>query len=561
MPLLDDQLGYYRPALLVMFGAVGLLLVIGCLNVTSLLLTRALSREREVAVRTALGASPRQLVAQFLTESVVLSAAGALCGLIAATIAVPLVVRLTPVRIPRLADASVNPRVLAFTCAIAFATTIVFGVVPGFVLLRRSVAVNLRERASSRRVRGVYHVIMAGEVALACALLVSSALLVRTVQEMTRVSLGVDADEVVVSSVQLSAQTARDFEAVGRIHAQILDRIREHAGVVAVGAANFLPLEAGWRLPVQVYGQAPPGRPEDAPQAQLHSISDGYFETMRASLVAGRLFTARDTVDAPGVVVVNETFAREFPAIAIGSRIVNPSTGIGPLGRNLLAAAAHSEGAPPGRLTFEVVGIVRDVRDVPLGQHIEPAIYFTARQFPFGAMFVAVRARGGAEARTAITSAVHAVAPDVPLGDTSTWGDRFRMKTAEPRLLMTVLVFFAALAALLASVGVYGLFSWLVALRRREVAIRLTLGARPAAVGAMVIRQSATIVAFGLAAGIVLVRVAAPFLAQVLLAVRTDDARSTIAATALLLVAAVVACAIPAARAAATDPADALRWK
>jgi predicted permease len=567
VPLLDEQLGYYRPALMVLFGAVGLLLVIGCLNVTSLLLTRALSRRHEMAVRTALGASPRQLVAQLLAESLVLSVAGAAVGTIAAAVAVPLVVRLTPVPIPRLAETSLNLRVLGFSVGIVGATTILFGLVPALVLLRQRLAGGFRSggRSTSPGVRRTYQLLMTGEVALAGVLLLSSALLVRTVQQMTRVSLGIDADAVVLSSVQLDAHRAADFAGVGRIHSNIVEGVRAQPGVIAAGAANFLPLEPGWRLPFQIDGQPAPARPEDAPQAQIHSVSEGFFDAVGARLTAGRAFTERDTAEHPGVVVVNETFARRYlRGAAVGSRIVNPALGIGPLGLNLLAAAAHDRSAHDrsahaAPLLFEVVGVVADIRNVPLGQEVEPAIYFTARQFPFCAMHLAVRARTEAEARAAITTAVRDVAREVPLGDMSTWGAQFRIRTAEPRLLMTVLLFFAALAGLLAAVGIYGLFSWLVALRRQELAIRLTLGARPIGIGALVVRQGAVLLALGLTAGIVVVRLGERMLAQVLFEVQAGDALSTAAASGLLTAAALVACAIPALRAAGTDPVETLR--
>ncbi len=295
VPLLNDQLGYYRPALYVLFGAVALLFLIGCLNVASLLLTRALSREREIAVRTALGASPRQIVMQLLAESLMLSAAGALAGMLVAFVALPLIVAVTPVTVPRLAEAGVNGRVLGLALILLAGMTLIFGLVPSLVLVRKHVSRDLKagERGSSRGTRGLYQGLVVAEVALACALLVSSALLVRSVGQMTRVPLGVKGENVTLTAVQLSAGNGSlaAWQTVGTQHANVLDRLREQPGVLSAGSTNFLPMEHGWRNPFMLADQ-PPGRPEDRPQAQFHSVSEGYFETMGAALVAGRFFTA-----------------------------------------------------------------------------------------------------------------------------------------------------------------------------------------------------------------------------------------------------------------------------
>jgi ABC-type lipoprotein release transport system permease subunit len=231
------------------------------------------------------------------------------------------------------------------------------------------------------------------------------------------------------------------------------------------------------------------------------------------------------------------------------------ATGIGPLGLNLKAGAAH----PPGGLVYEVAGVVRDVRNVPLGQTVEPAIYTTTRQFPFTETFLAVRAIDAETAATAIRRGVRAAAPDVPIAPAITWGDRFAKRTAEPRLLMAVLGFFALLAATLAALGVYGLFSWAVALRRRELAIRLTLGARPAAVAGLVVRQGAVLVGIGLAGGLAVVQLSQGLLARVLYGVSPGDATSILSAALLIVATVLAACVPPAVRAMREDPVEGLR--
>jgi putative ABC transport system permease protein len=568
VPLLDEQLGYYRPALMVLFGAVGLLLIIGCLNVASLLLTRALSRDREIAVRMAMGAAPRQLVTQLFAESLVLSLAGAVVGIVATIVALPILLSVTPIAIPRLDEASVDLRALGLGLAVVVVTTIFFGLVPALLLLKQQLTTDLKsgERGSSRGARRIYSVLVAGEVALACALLVSSALLVRTVSRMMQTPTGVDAEHVLTTTVQLSSPeyNVDAWRGIADTHAAIMDRIREQAGVQAVGGSNFLPLEVGWRNPFGVEGEPPPARPEDAPQAQLHSVSEGYFESMGAAIAAGRSFTAFDTPSATPVVIVNQSFAtRYLPAGAVGRILTTTATGVGPLGLNLFRARPAPEPGqrlppmPPTR--FEIVGIVRDVRNVPLGQQIEPAIYFSTRQFPFRELYLTVRATDPAMALNAVRNGLRQAAPNVPTSAAQTWGERFGRRTAEPRLLMTILVFFGALAGLLAALGVYGLFSWSVALRTRELAIRLTLGAKPATVGGLVVRQSATLVAVGLVVGLVVIRAAEGVLTRVLYEVSPSDFRSMATASALLLAAAVVACIPPALRAMRVDPVEGLR--
>ena len=568
VPLIDEQLGYYRPALMVLLGAVGLLLVIGVLNVASLLLTKALSRKREVAIRTALGASTWQIVSQLMWESVVLSAAGSLVGLAAAAAALPLLAALLPVAIPRLAEAGVNGRALAVSIGVAVVTTFVFGLVPSLLLTRgRDGNADLKsgERGSSRGARRIYGWLVGAEVALACALLVASALLVRTVGQMTETPTGVAADDVLTTTVQLTPQAIsvpdgatreESWRRLSDAHARLLDAIRQQPGVVTAGHANFLPLTVGWRGPFRLDDQPPPPRQEDLPQAQFHSVSDGYFEAMGATYRGGRAFTAFDTIDAPPVVIVNETFARRYlPAGAVGTVLRNWASGIGPLGLNLMARqAGQHDGFPT-----EIVGVVADVTNAPLGQDVEPAIYFPARQFPFSEVFLAVRATDLTAAQAAVRGALRSVAPTVPIGLARSWGDRMAATTAEARLLMSVLIGFGALAALLAALGVYGLFSWAVALRTRELAIRLTLGATPGAVGASVMRQSAWLIGGGLVAGIVLVQAADVALTRVLYGVRPSDPLAIAAAVSLLLVAALGACLPAARRAMRVDPAVGLR--
>jgi len=570
VPLLDQQLGYYRPALLVLVGAVGLVLLIGCLNVASLLLTRALSREREVALRLAMGASPRQLITQLFAEGLVLAVAGALLGVLAAAVALPALIALTPVNIPRLDQATLDMRALGLASGIVALTTIVFCLVPALVLLRRKMIVELRsgERGSSRSARRVYTALVAGQVALACTLLVSSALLVRTVNRMMNTPTGVDADNVVTVSVQLSAPNGSDFatetqwRAFADQHATILDQVSRHTGVTAVGATNTLPLQLAWRLPYELDGEAPT-RADDRLIGQFQTVSEGYFESMQAPLVMGRAFSSFDTYTAAPVVMVNETFMnrhRGSGRTMVGRRLLTNITTVGPLGRNLMVTLPQQGSTtPPAAVAFDIIGVVKDVRNVPLGQSVEPAVYFSERQFPFREMFLTVRASDPATGVQAVRRALTTAVPGTPMGKAQTWGERMAAYTAEQRLLMTLLVVFGSAAGLLAALGVYGLFSWSVALRTRELAIRLTLGERPFGIGIRVVRQSLVLIAAGLVAGLAIIRVAEGALRRVLFEMSPRDPASLVAACVLLVAVALIACVPPALRALRVDPVDGLR--
>jgi len=571
IPLLDQQLGYYRPALLVLIGAVGLVLLIGCLNVASLLLTRALSREREVAVRLAMGAAPRQLIAQLFAEGLVLAVAGAALGVLASVVALPALIALTPVNIPRLDEASIDLRALGLAVGIVAMTTVVFCLVPAVVLLRRKMIVELRsgERGSSRGARRIYSGLVAGQVALACTLLVSSALLVRTVTRMMNTPTGVDADDVVTASVQLAAPDGAfhspdaQWRTFADQHAAILDHIRRESGVEAAGATSILPLEIASRFPYEIDGDGDaPRRTDDRLLAQFDTVSDGYFESMKAPLVMGRAFSAFDTYTSVPVVIVNETFVnrhRDSGRPVIGRRVTLNAATVGPRARNLMVPFQPKVNPNPSPVAFEIVGVVTDVRNVPLAQAVEPTVYFSARQFPYREMFLTVRATDIGTGVQAIRRALSAVSPHTPIGKVQTWGDRMAAFTAEQRLLMTLLVVFGAAAGVLAALGVYGLFSWSVALRTRELAIRLTLGARPVSVGIRVIRQSVVLIAAGLIVGLAIIWLAEAALRRVLFEMSPRDPASLAAACVLLVAVALVACVPPALRALRVDPVDGLR--
>jgi len=370
--------------------------------------------------------------------------------------------------------------------------------------------------------------------------------------------VGVDGKDVVITSVQLSGSAYAQWQTVANTHQALLQELRRQPGIRAAGATNFLPFETGWRNPVNLSTQ-PVADAQELPQMQQHVVTDGYFEAMGARLVTGRFFDAHDTSASEGVAIVNESFVKRFSPTEpiVGRQVMSYSQQVGPLGRNLLVTAGPDQHPvfPPLR----VIGVVDDVRNTALGQPIEPTVYFPDAQFTFRSVQVAISAVSTEAAVSGMKNALHAIAPDTPLGTVETWTHKLSARTAEPQLLMTTLSTFAVLAAVLAGIGVYGLFSWTVALRKRELAIRLTLGARPSAVGGRVLAQSLTLVLVGAGVGWAIVRLSQGLLARVLFDITATDSASAAAAGGVLVAASLVA-AIPATlRAMRVDPAQTLR--
>ena len=557
VPLLDDMLGYYRPALIVLMGAVALVLITACLNVAGLLLARATSRAREMAVRAALGASRGRLVRQLLIESLLLAVAGTTAGLFGAAGLLRLAIATLPADVPRLATTSIDLRLLGFALVVIAGTAILFGVLPELITARTQASDALKEGTrTSTGVRGrqASRALVVIEVALACAVLVASGLLVRTVNRMMDASTGVVSRDVVTASIQLETNKYPQWPNVEQFYTTLLQSIRNQPGIESAGVSNAIALETGWRIPYTIDGRPAP-RTEEMPQAQIVTASSGYFEAFRTRLVAGRFFTDTDHAETEPVVLVNETLAkREFPdGDVVGRRIFSTAQQIGPLGRNLMTSREVH------RRAFTIVGVVADVHQSPIGQAAEPVVYHTVRQFPFRAMTVVARGRDTSTVVSGLRQALTSLDAAVPLSNIQTMDARLVKASAAPRLLMGVLVTFAVLTGLLAAVGVYGLLAWTVNERRREMAIRLALGAQPASLARLVTGQGLALVAAGVGLGLLAAQLAGGLLEQVLFQTRTTDIAAMAAAATLMLVAALLACVAPARRAARLAPLDGLR--
>jgi predicted permease len=558
VPLAREVVGDFRPALFALLGAAVLLLVITCTNVASLLLARATAREREVAVRAAIGASRGRLVRQFVTESILLAAMGTALGVVVAMAAVRALIAVSPIQVPRLSDAgalAVDAPVLGFAAALAAATALAFGVVPAILMARGDMQRPLKEsgRGGDGGVRQrARSVLVVAEVALCVMLLVGAALLARSFQHLVEQDPGFKPAQVATVNLELPYRY-RDFRKISDFYSQLLTLVRAQPGVAGAGLANFLPLNAAWRLPFLVEGRPKPAG-QDAPQSQNQSVDDDYFKVIGVPLVKGRFFDAHDTADAPGVVIINEALARrEWPnEDPLGQRITTSVRFIGPMGAVLMAPATR----------YQIVGVVADVKNASLVDMPEPAIYFSFRQFSFRGFNIVVKASGYANVAGlvgAVRRSVQQLDPNLPLSAGRTLDGVISDATDRPRALMLLMGVFAVLALALAVLGVYSVLSFAVTQRHRELSVRMALGAEPRDLVWLVVRQGLLLTATGAAAGGLGAFVIGRLLASLLFGVSPGDLPAYAAAIATATVAALVACVVPAHRAASLDPLQGLR--
>ena len=549
----EEVVGYYRPGLFVLLGAVALLLLIACINVASLLLARSSSRSREVAIRAAVGATRQRLVRQLLSENLILATLGGVTGLAVAFGATRAIIASTPMDIPRLAQVGIDLRVLGFAAVLALGTVMLFGLLPALFTSRADLQHVLKDgsrgQGGGQARRRAHSTLVVAEIALAVTLLIGAAMLLRTVSTIAAEDPGFDPAGVLTAGVQLNGAAYRAWPAVEQFHSTLVEALRRQPGVTAAGATNFLPLAPGWRIGFRVRG-APPPRPGDEPTAQYHSVTDGYFEALGVPLARGRSFDSHDTASSQGVVVVNEAFVRRyFPSEdPVGKTIMSLATQIGPLGASLMNDRAHV-----------VIGVVKDVKNTSLQNAAEPAIYHSMRQFPFRHVYLVARGPDDASVSEAILSSVRRADAAQPRPDlrrmTNVIGESF----ARPQFLMFVMWVFAASAVALAALGIYGLLAYTVAERQQELSIRLALGARPGGVLLMIVGQGLRLAIAGSIAGLGIAYLAARNISSLLYGVRPDDPAVLAAGVAVAVSAALAACLLPALRAARLDPIEGLR--
>jgi predicted permease len=544
VPLRDSELGRTRQGLFVLLGAVGLVLVLACANVANLLLAQAMGREDEITIRRALGADRRRVASQLIAESLALSLLGGGFGVALAVYGSSLLRRLVPIAVPRLDQVAVDARALAFTVAIVVVAALLFGSVPAWQTSR---GVPRGHRTTGRATRSVFVVT---QVAVALLMVVGAALLVRSFERLVREDPGYEAVRSVTFNLQLPSTSYREWTAVSEFYARLVASLEAAPGIRGAAATAFLPLDPGWRIPFQVKGRAPVPEAE-LPQAQYHSVTPGYFRLMGIALQRGRDLSERDLPDSPGVVVVNEAARRRYwpDEDPVGAFVLTEARQFGPLGRVL-----------PESLELEVVGVVADVKNASLSSQVEPAFYFSFRQFAYRSMNVVVRSESDPAALAAmLKDEVWRIDPDLPVSAMRRLEQDLDEAVASEKFVMTALGVFAFLATALAAVGTYGVLSCAAAERKREIAIRMALGARPRSVTTDLVGRGVALAGAGVALGALAAFVLGRYLESFLYGVTTRDPLAFGLAALVLLFTSFVASYLPARRAAKSDPWTTLR--
>lgn len=545
VPLHDQMVGDVRPALLLLLGAVALVLIIACVNMANLLLTRGAVRQRELAMRGALGAGRGRLVRQLLTESTLLSLAGGAIGVLLAWWGVRTLVRLDPGNIPRLDSVRIDGGVLLFSLGVAAATGLLFGLLPALHLSRLDLRTVLQSGSHGsgvgRGYRRFRNALVMAEVAMAFIVLVQAGLLVRSFAALQRVDPGFRAEDVL--SMQLSIPSAKydSPEKRAGFYRELWSRVAALPGVQQASAVYPAPMSGeGWSGSFLVEAQpVAPGEPE--PHAEYAVAMPGYFRTMQIPLQEGREFTDQDAAGAPEVVIVDERLARRhWPGkSAIGQRI------------NLI-------GQPVGEWAT-VVGVVGHVRNLGPQEEGEPQIYMPYLQRPQGALFVVARSTTAAAVLPGLRSTVRAVDPDQPIRALKPMVELVDGAVARQRLNMLLLSLFAVMALVLAVVGLYGMMAGLVSQRVHEIGIRLALGGSPGHALGLILGTGLRIVLAGLVAGIVGAFLLSRAVAGLLFSTATTDPLTYSMIAALVLLVSLAATWLPARRATRIDPLEALR--
>ena len=547
IPLHEHTVGDVRPALLVLMGAVGFVLLIACANVANLLLARGATRAREVAVRAALGAGRGRIVRELLTESVTLALVGGALGLLLAKWGVDLLVALGPAALPRMHEVTVDATMLFFTLVASLITAVLFGLPPAL----RASAVNLsetmkqgtRSMSSARGGSRVRRALVVSEIAMALVLLIGAGLLVASFQRLSKVDAGFDGKGVLTARISLPQGKYPQPALARAFYGDLLERTKALPGVKSVAYTTGLPLSSivsGSNI--QVEGR-PPMPDLDQKEVRRSVVSPGYFSALGMRMLAGRTFSDQERGDTVTVVVVNETMKKLH------------FLGEDPIGRRMRWGCVQ-DGCP----WMTVVGVVNDTKQDGLDEFVRPEVYMSHLQLPRLSLSIAVRTDGDPLALAPLLrSTLRALDPDVPLSSVSTMEQMTEQSVATRRFNTLLLAIFSSLALILAVVGIYGVMSYSVSQRRQEVGIRMALGAQAGQVVQLVLREAMTLAVAGIGIGVLLSLAVTRLLGSLLFEVSATDTTTFIVTALILAGVAGVAGYIPARRAAGVDPLVALR--
>jgi len=546
VPLHDELSGALRPALLVLSGAVAFVLLIACANVANLLLARGAARQREIAIRSALGAGRTRVIRQLLTESLLLGVLGGAAGLLVAQWSLAMLVAISPVDLTSLGRIDLNYSVLAFTGAVSLATAIVCGFAPAFEGARLDVQESLKDGA--RQVGGgVRHArlrqtFVVAEIALAVVLLVGAGLLLRSFDSLTRAGTGFDATNVLTMRMQLPAAKYPSDSKRIQFFKQLTSRVSAIPGVQAAGVVSYLPLAGlGAATNFTIEGEPPPSPGQDH-VTDVTVCDDGYFRALKVRLLRGRLFTEREMLEQANVVIVNDALVRQY--------FPNED----PLGKRL-TISMNDPNVPT-----EIIGVVADIKIVDLATPARPSTYWPHPQLAYSGMTLTVRTSADPRSfETLVEREVHQIDKDEPVSDVRTMEGWVSRSLAQSRFNSVVLAVFAGLAIVLAALGIYGVMAYAVSQRTSEIGIRLALGADQRTILRLIVGNGIRLAAVGLATGIVLALALTRTLASLLFGTRPTDPVTFAAVVAALGLVALLASYVPARRASRITPVEALR--
>src|SRR5215213_4517152 len=547
-PALTALVGDIRPTLLILLGAVACVLLIACANVANLLLARATGRHKEMAIRSALGASRIRVIRQLLTESVLLSIVGGGAGLLLAVWWSDLLVALGKDDIPRAIHIGMDWRVLGFTLGVSLLTGLIFGLAPAFHSSKTELVDSLKEggRGTSEGARRnrVRNVLVVTELAIAVILLVGAGLLIQSLWRLRNVNSGLQPENVLTFNVVLP-EVKYKSDKQGQFFIDLKQRRESTPGVQSASAILPLPL-SGDRFVISFDIEGRPMAPKDHPSADFFATGVGYFKTMGIPIVKGRDFDDRDKHGATPVVIITETFARQhFP---------NED----PIGKRIKPGISTYE--DEDSTMREIIGVVGDIRNRTLSTEPRAAYYVPQTQVPFSQMVAVVKTNGEPRSLiSAVTKQVAGMDQDIPLFGVKSMEEYLSASVAAPRFSTTLLSIFAAVALVLTVVGLYGVMSYSVAQRTNEIGIRLALGAQSRDVLLMIVKQGSTLIVIGLAIGLAGAYLATRAIASLLFGVTAKDPFTFGAVAVLLAIVALLACYVPALRATKVDPMDALR--